>query len=704
MTTAAATTPLADAATAIVWSPIMPVWLLATLAAGIAILTLVGLFGRMRGTLWRFALMSLLVLALANPSLVNEQRAPIPDIALLVYDDSPSQDRALRQEQLQAARDHLRATVDNIEGLEFREIVVPTPGRGNRLDETQLFGAIDQALGDLPRQRIAGILLLTDGQVHDVPTDLEAWQNVGPVHTLLTGEASETDRRLTIVQAPSFGLVERQVTVTVKVEDLPFDARDQQPVRITARKNDDEPISFTVQTGQEQDLAFTLDHAGPNVVELSVENRAGEISTQNNSAVIVVNGVRDRLRVLLVSGEPHPGERTWRNLLKADPAVDLVHFTILRPPEKQDGTPIRELSLIAFPIRELFEVKLEDFDLVIFDRYQRRGVLPQIYLENIADYVRNGGALLSAEGPSAATPLSLHRSPLGNVLPARPNGDVSMTPFQPQVSDLGLQHPVTARLGQDTGITATSWGRWFRMIDSAATQGQVLMTDERGSPLLVTHRVGEGRVAQLLSDHVWLWDRGFEGGGPQAELLRRVAHWLMKEPALEEETLAAEVQEDLLVVERRSLSQEDVTVEVTRPNGLTEELTLRANPDTGIARTAMEADAPGLYRITDGNLTAVALAGRINPKELADLRADTDKLAPIMEATGGGALRLEEVPEPALRHIRFGDNYAGNSWLGLRNNDNYRVIAVTDAPLLPALLLLGLAIALLVGGWWRESR
>ncbi|MEO0393168.1 MAG: hypothetical protein AAF213_07970 [Pseudomonadota bacterium] len=365
--------------------------------------------------------------------------------------------------------------------------------------------------------------------------------------------------------------------------------------------------------------------------------------------------------------------------------------------------PIRELSLIAFPIRELFEIKLEEFDLVIFDRYQRRGVLPHIYLENIANYVRNGGALLSAEGPSAATPLSLHRSPLGNVLPARPNGDVTMTPFRPQVSELGEQHPVTTRLGQDMGLSDGRWGRWFRMIDSTATNGQVLMTDERGSPLLVMNRVGEGRVAQMLSDHVWLWDRGFEGGGPQAELLRRVAHWLMKEPALEEETLTATVQDNQLLIERRSLNPQDLSATVERPNGTREQLSLTVFDD-GMARASMTADAPGLYRTTSGDLTAVALAGRINPKELADLRADTSKLEAIMAATGGSSLRLEDTPEPVLRHISFGDNYAGGSWLGLRDNNNYRVIAVTDAPLLPALALLGLALILLLAGWWRESR
>ena len=698
----AADTAMIDAVTSVIWSPILPWWAIICLGLAILALTATGLVGRLRGTLWRFALMSLLLLALANPSLIREQRAPIPDIALLVYDNSPSQQRPLRQEQLEAARAHLRATIGDIEGLELREITVPGPGNNGRIDETQLFGAIEQALGDLPRRRIAGILLLTDGQVHDVPTDLAAWDDLGPIHTLLTGEESETDRRLTVVQAPGFGLVDKQVTVTIKVEDLPGDEMDRQPVRVTARKNDDEPINFTVETGTPQDLSFTIDHGGPNVVELSVERHPGEISTENNRAVIVVNGVRDRLRVLLVSGEPHPGERTWRNLLKADPSVDLVHFTILRPPEKQDGTPIRELSLIAFPIRELFEIKLNEFDLVIFDRYQRRGVLPRIYLENIADYVRNGGALLSAEGPSAATPLSLHRSPLGQVLPASPNGEIDTAPFRPQVTDLGNRHPVTSNLGHDS-LTAGEWGRWFRLIESRVSDGQVLMTDQNQMPLLVMQRVGEGRVAQLLSDHIWLWDRGFEGGGPQAELLRRLAHWLMKEPALEEETLSAVVEDDQLVVERHSLGDIPETVTVTRPDGTRETVTMNTL-DNGVGRATLTADSPGLYRVTDGDLSAVALAGRINPKELSDLRSGAEKLEPIMAATGGAAKRLESLPAPAIRHVANSDNYAGGNWLGLRDNNNYRVIAVTDAPLLPALVLLGLTLLLLLAGWWRESR
>ena len=133
--------------------------------------------------------------------------------------------------------------------------------------------------------------------------------------------------------------------------------------------------------------------------------------------MVTIDGVRDKLRVLLVSGEPHAGERTWRNLLKSDANVDLVHFTILRPPEKLDGTPINELSLIAFPVRELFQQRINDFQLIIFDRYARQGIVPPIYLDNIAKYVRNGGAVLVAAGPDYAGPTSIWHTPLDAVLP-----------------------------------------------------------------------------------------------------------------------------------------------------------------------------------------------------------------------------------------------------------------------------------------------
>ena len=180
--------------------------------------------------------------------------------------------------------------------------------------------------------------------------------------------------------------------------------------------------------------------------------------------MVAIDGVRDKLRVLLVSGEPHSGERTWRNLLKSDASVDLVHFTILRPPEKQDGTPINELSLIAFPTRELFQQKINEFQLIIFDRYARQGVLPIAYFDNIARYVRAGGAVLVSAGPDYASTTSIWRTPLDSVLPAEPVG-VTEKPFYAHLSDAGKRHPVTRGL-EGSASEPPHWSRFFRTVDT----------------------------------------------------------------------------------------------------------------------------------------------------------------------------------------------------------------------------------------------
>jgi hypothetical protein len=407
--------------------------------------------------------------------------------------------------------------------------------------------------------------------------------------------------------------------------------------------------------------------------------------------------------VLLVSGEPHAGERVWRNILKSDPSVDLVHFTILRPPEKQDGTPIRELSLIAFPIRELFDVKLDEFDLIIFDRYSRRGVIPQAYLENVARYVRNGGAFLEAVGPSFGTPLSLARTPLGAILPTEPTGDVVEEGFKARVTDLGRRHPVTEGLpGEGAPDGEPSWGRWFRQVEARVHHGATIMSGDHGGPLLVLDRVGKGRVAQLLSDQMWFWARGFEGGGPQAELLRRLAYWLMKEPDLEENDLRAVVEGDRLVVTRRSLEPDDRPVEVTAPDGSKRSLTLL--PESGGRSTgSLPISEMGLYRVTDGSRTALAAAGPLNPVEFADVRSTPEKLAPIVAATGGGVFWAGAGSLPEIRRVSPGRVAAGRNWMGFRANGDYIVSGFSEMPLLPGIAALLLIVGGLLAAWRREG-
>jgi hypothetical protein len=686
-------------------APLLP-WVAIAAFAGLgAALLAFGLWRRARGVTWRFGALLVLLAILTNPSLVEEQRQPQHDVAAVVVDDSPSMRIGERRRYAEEALRHVTERLKQFPDVDVRIIRAgaPDPNGGLADNGTQLYTALTRALADVPRQRIAGAIMITDGEVHDVPpADRLAFD--APLHALLTGERGEADRRLVVKDAPSFGLVGKELELTVRVEDLPEGGENDQ-ARLTLRKDGGAPTSRMVPVGRDVPLSITIDHGGPNVIELEVEPGAHELTLDNNRAALIVNGVRDRLKVLLVSGEPHEGERTWRNILKSDPSVDLIHFTILRPPEKQDGTPIRELSLIAFPIRELFDVKIEEFDLIIFDRYRRRSILPQAYLENIARYVRKGGALLEAAGPTFGTPLSLYRSPLGAVLPAEPTGNVYEEGFLPEVSEIGRRHPVTAGLPGDSpdGKSPPKWGRWFRHVEADPHHGVTVMTGLNNQPLLVLDRAGDGRVAQLLSDDLWLWTRGFEGGGPQSELLRRVVYWLMKEPDLEENDLRATVDGNRLVVTRQSLEKDDRPVEVTGPDGKLQ--TLPLTPDTGGRSVgSMPVAESGLYRVTDGTRTALAAAGALNPIELADVRTTDEKLKPAVQATGGGIFWVGPGSLPDLRRVAPDRSGAGRSWIGLRANGDYVVTGVKEVPLLPGFLALLLALGAFIAAWRREGR
>jgi hypothetical protein len=641
------------------------------------------------------------LLVLANPSLITEERDPIDDVVVVIEDRSQSQNIEPRPDQTRQAIDHLLQELEGIDAIETHQVNVGGEGIEEDADGTRLFSTLRERLRSLPRERVAAILAVSDGQVHDIPKELGALGVDAPFHLLLTGRESESDRRLVVSEVPTFAIIGKPVTVTFSIEDRGGTSDPGLFGTVTVSQDGVIKEKFRAPFGAEQEVEVTLNRRGVSLVEIEVEPGPEELSTVNNRAAILMHGVRDRLKALLVSGEPHPGERAWRNILKSDPAVDLVHFTILRPPEKQDGTPIRELSLIAFPTRELFEVKLHEFDLVIFDRYRRRGVLPSLYLDNIARYVEQGGALLEAVGPTFATPLSIFRTPLGRVLPGEPTGQVFEQGFRPSLTDIGNRHPVTRTL--HAGEEEPSWGRWFRQVAVQKINGNALMEGVGQEPLLILARVGDGRVAQILSDHMWLWSRGFEGGGPQTELLRRIAHWLMKEPELEEEVLSAAIEGDSLAIERRSLGADPEEVEVTLPSGETRRVELQAE-EPGLAGTTMPAAELGLYRVSDGELTALAAAGPLNPKEFEDLRASAEPLRSIIGESGGGVVALATEALPSLRKVRSGRSLTGPGWLGIAGKNSYVVTGVRQTNLLPVLLVLLATLSVLLAAWFREGR
>ncbi|HUI16667.1 MAG TPA: hypothetical protein VL244_03315 [Alphaproteobacteria bacterium] len=688
----------------IAFSPLVPWPWLAGAALAAAVLLTLGWRRRARGIGWRALVLAVLLLTLANPAAVLEDRTPLDDIGLVVVDDSPSQGIGQRRAQTEAALAAVREAARPLKHFELR--VVRSTGKDPAvLDSgTELYKALEDALGEIPRQRFAGAIMVTDGQVHDAPSGKVAARLGAPLHVLLTGAPNEADRRLTVVDAPSYGLVNKPLDLTVRVDDLPGPSRGQ--AKVTLRRDGGNETAITVPLGEETKIPVTLDHAGQSIFEVSVEPGPHVLTLANKRAVVVVNGVRDRLRVLLISGEPHPGERAWRNLLKSDPSVDLVHFTILRPPEKLDATPVRELSLITFPVHELFDVKLNEFDLIIFDRYRRRGELPNNYLQNIADYVNRGGALLAAVGPDFASPISIYYTPLGAVMPAEPTGQVLERGFRPELTDIGKRHPVTAGL-PGAEDAKHPWGRWFREIDIRPKGGETLMTGLDGRALLQLERVGKGRVALIASDQMWLWSRGYEGGGPESELLRRLAHWLMQEPELEEEALSAQVQGDKLKVVRQSLDPKPVTVEIAAPSGKTVKLALTPG-EAGRSQGSVSVDELGLYRVSDGSHKALAAVGPLNPIEFQDVRATDEKLEPAVAATGGSIRWLSEGGVPELRQIRPSREYSGagaaGAWIAFKQNGDYVVTGVRQAPLLPAILVLLAALGTLALAWRREGQ
>ncbi len=713
---------MTEAISALRFDPSLPVWLLCVLAVLCVVSAGVGVWRRARGAWLRAAGFAVVLAWLAGPMLVRETRQGLANIALLVVDRSASMQVGDRAAVAEQARQSVQAQAARLPGMELRTVDVPAAGH----DGTLLWASVRQALAEIPPARLAGVIAITDGMAHDLPAAMPPDWAAAPLHALIPAKGEEWDRRVRVIEAPSYGIVGHTLELRVAVEDVGHGAPDPGGLAtLTIQRDGDTPETRQVTVGEVQTVPVDITRAGTILIRLATEPQPGEASPLNDQAVVQIRGVRDRLRVLLVSGEPNQGERIWRRLLKSDPAVDLVHFTILRPPEKDDTTPLNELALIAFPTRELFQDKLAGFDLIILDRFTDRGILPHLYLRNIADYVRHGGALLLVAGPEFATPASLDQTPLASVLPAHApmsaEGVVDGA-FRPAVTPLGARHPVTQGLTgandpSKAGAEAT-WGPWYRAIDAEDVQGQVLMTGPPGlgpdaRPLLILNHVDQGRAALLMSDQSWLWSRGHMGGGPQAELLRRVAHWLMKEPELEEERLSAHIEtlpgasSAELVVERRSVTGATaMPVTITPPAGPKQTIALeQASPGLAFGRLALTGAAAqsGVWQASDGTHVAFAAAGQENPLEFADLRATAERLHPLLRDSGGGTIWLGRSGPPSVRLVGADSTASGAGWIGLRQRGAHLITGVSSVPLAPAWLALPILLGLLLAGWRREA-
>ncbi|UVC17693.1 hypothetical protein [Mesorhizobium onobrychidis] len=689
------------------FEPLISWPLLGLVLAPLLLLALVGFWFRQRGAVFRFAALLALGAALLNPVLLDEEREALKSVVAVVVDRSQSQDIGERTKQTDEALAGLQQRLGRFKQFDVRVVEAGKSEAAEERTETRLFGALESAFRDVPPSRIGGAIMITDGEVHDAPGGTPDFN--APLHALITGNDQEKDRRIRFENAPRFGLVGKPLEMTYRVIGTNNEAGS---VDVRVSVNGEQVSVEQATIGQAMPLQVTIPGAGRNIVELAIDPEPDELTDTNNRAIALIDGIRENLRVLLVSGEPHAGERTWRNLLKSDASVDLVHFTILRPPEKQDGTPINELSLIAFPTRELFVEKIKDFDLIIFDRYQHRDVLPILYYDYIAEYVEKGGALLIAAGPEYAGESSIARTPLMSALPAMPTGEVVDKAFYPRLTELGQRHPVTRGL-DGSATEPPHWSRWFRTIGVENPEGEAVMKGADNRPLLLLDRKGEGRVGMFLSDQGWLWARGFEGGGPHVQLYRRIAHWLMKEPELEEERLTADGRGMMLEIRRQTMSDDPGPAQIITPSGKAMTVKLeRAEP--GVFLGSIETSEIGLYQVGNGDLKALAHVGPVNAPEFTDVVSTENRLKAPAEATGGGVRRLAQsstlgnltggVTLPSVVPVRSSGAAAGNDWIGLRTTDDSVLKAVSRVPLFGGFLGLGLLLLALGSMWYREGR
>jgi len=677
-------------------SPDLPWWGLAVLSfCGVALVAY-GILIRVPSVWLRALFVSIGVVVLLNPSVTREERDSLPDVVAILVDESASQSVANRLIQVRETTKILKERLLDEKDLDIRFEVI---GDLASKDGTYISDSLIGVFSDVPFERISGAFIITDGQIHDIPTDFSAISY--PLHFFLIGDPEERDRHLVIEEAPTYVIVGEEAMIRVRVDG---DRKANSKVPITLSVNGEKVNELDVTVGVSVEMPIVLESEGVSAIELEIEHGPDELTPENNRVLLAVNGVRSRLSVMLVSGSPGPGLRSMRNLLKADPAVDLVHFTVLRPPNKQGLTPVDELSLIPFPSDELFSVRLREFDLIIFDRYHRRGILPTAYLNNIADYVIKGGAVMDIAGPSFVSSLSLAASPLGKILPAHPTGKIFESAFVPTISERGYRHPVTSALneGEDSEVEL-GWGRWFRLFEAEAESGEVLLTGIEGKPLLVLDRVGEGRVAQLLSDQSWLWGRGYEGGGPQQALMRRLVHWLMKQPDLEENSLSVEVDNRKLTLFRRSLDGVAGPVKMVGPDGSIEEVPLSID-SSGLAVGTKNVVNVGVYRLEHDDQKTVAIVGDTKVREITDVRASQDLVEVAADSTGGSIVWVEQEGVPRIVRSRKSKTNELAGAIGVVRNEQHHVTGSAQFPMMPEILALILLLGCGILSWRMEGR
>lgn len=698
------------------YSPEVPegvLWAMALLAAAF---TLNAARNRMEGAWLRAGAAGVAAVYLANPQIVSEDYQNLSTETLILVDVSDSQNLdgrdILTQETLVQLEQNLNDLGVEPTIVEFGDDAVAG---------THIWDTIQSSLSTIPADQLGAIFILTDGEIHDLQTVMDRLNVDAPVHGLISGQDEEQDFRITIDRAPRYSDVDEALNIDYRILNDHTLVPGDYTANVVIRNNGEVIANQTLNDiGSVNTIQLPNLQRGDNNIEIILEGiyrgnapdeniLQDDVSSQNNHITTTIEGIGESVNVLLISGAPNQGTRHFREILSADPDVNFVHFAFLRPPALEDDTPLRYFATTAFPVHEVLNENIEDYDAIIFENYTYNGVIPPSYFNNIVEFVENGGSLYISGSESFAADNGLGATSLVDILPLRPNGSTIEESFVPQISELGERYPLSRNL--EYTIPQEQWGSWYSIASSTA-QGEstVLLQDNDGNPLLATREYGEGRIAVLASDQNVVWDRlqNGRGGGPAETLTNNVLEWLMFNETMDEENIRLIHDGDQIIVELQTISDDPESVTVTSPSGNT----IQVTPEDyapGLRRAFIAADELGVYsveRAGENQDFAFAEIGFSDPLEMRRVISTPEFIQPLADATGGVVTRMGNLPD--IIPLEAGAENQGNS-MGIYMSDEKELSGVSRYPIppwIPMLMIAGLFAGALKregGKPWKET-
>ncbi len=675
-----------------------------------------------KGASLRFAATAVALYAMANHQVITETGEHDITEALIVIDRTASQQFNNRSTTAEEAEKQLNAALRNVPGLNTRVLNII-----DQADGTRMMDKIEEALSDVPFNRRGAVFIVTDGQVHDQIPQQAAPEDKTPIHLLRTGQDHEFDRRIEFEPFERAAQIKKPHEIKFRVVDE-GDVPAKEPARVAVFKDGKEVTARMVKPGEVTSVPVEIDHAGAHVIELRTDEVRGEVTPRNNRTLTSVNGIMPKMNILLATGKINENTPAFRKMFNSDNSVNIVTFAVGRPPDKIDGTPDEELVLTPFPFDEIFSDNIKLFNLVIIDNTSNLKLLPPEHMKRLVQYVKDGGALLIAAGPelnSKEFMKDIYDSPLKEIIPAGPGTGSIEQVFKPQISPRGQRHPAMRGLpGANTpdAKSTPSWGPWYRQIEISEPRGEAVLEGVDKKPLLLLSRQGEGRVALLASDSLWRWElAGAQEKGPYAQLINQVSHWLMKNPAYDEESLKLEAGKKEIDVVLQTMGDKPKEIAVQMPSGKTQTVTPRAHPQQpGLWTYKIPAEDVGAYSAQAADKTgpvAYNFVGQESPLEFADIISTDKILKPLIARSGGG---MSVLPAPAegktiIPEIRFvapanGDKQSplhGPGWLGVQMTAALTNAREEKKPFIDLALLAGaggllLALSYLHQAQWRN--